>query len=77
MKTKGLWVIKFDGDYDPPVYFSGMNQYSSQLRKAKIYVWKEMAIEAAEDFLKRKSCGKPFVTGTYKIVPVELKEVEE
>ena len=74
-KTKGLWVIKFI-DYEPAVYFIGMNQYSSQLRKAKIYVWKEMAIEAAEDFLKRKWNGKPFVEGAYKIVPVELKEVE-
>ena len=73
MATKGLFVIKFI-NRETPVYFSGYNTFSTQLRKAKIYVWKEKAIEAAESLLKRNYYGRPIVEGNYEIIEVELRE---
>jgi hypothetical protein len=73
MATKGLFVIKFTGR-EEPVYFSGYNTFSNQLRKAKIYVLKERAIEAAEALLKRTYYDRPIIEGAYEIVEVELRE---
>lgn len=49
MKTKGFWVIK----YDSGVYYCGLNTFDKQIRKAKVYVWKEKAEEQAE-YLKSR-----------------------
>ena len=73
MATKGLFVVKFINQ-ETPVYFSGYNTFSNQLRKAKIYVLKERAIEAAEALLKRSYYGRPIIEGKYEIVEVELRE---
>ena len=73
MKTKGLWVIKFI-DYSIPVYFAGFNHVDTQLRKAKIYVWKEEADRQAIDLLRRKRFDRPIVIGRYQIVEIEIKE---
>lgn len=78
MKTKGLWVIKFI-DYPKPRYFIGYNQFDTQLRKAKIYVWKEMAEEQAVDLLRRGAYRQEhyhthMIAGRYEIVEVEIKE---
>lgn len=79
MATRGLFVIKFyneDGEYS---YYAGYNNFSKQLRQAKIYVIKERAIEVAEDLITRKYCytQKPVFIGTYNIVEVELHEKVE
>lgn len=78
MKTKGLWVIKFI-DYPKPQYFTGYNQFATQLRKAKIYVWKEKAEEQAIGLLRRGELREQhyhthFIAGNYEIVEVEIKE---
>lgn len=73
-KTKGFFVIKYStGDY-----FCGNLSFDKQLRKAKIYVWKEKAIEYAEELKTRfKLDGSPYApSNEYKIVDVEIREVE-
>lgn len=73
-KTKGFFVIKYStGDY-----FCGNLSFDKQLRKAKIYVWKEKAIEYAEELKTRfKIDGSHYApSNEYKIVSVEIREVE-
>lgn len=73
-KTKGLFVIKFSTGH----YFCGHLSFDKQLRKAKIYAWKEAAEEYAEfliNYVKYNTQLAP--SRDYKIVNVEIKEVEE
>lgn len=64
-----LYVIKFDnGDY-----YCGYNHTSKQLRKALIYKSLKYANDAATDFKIRNDK----LNLSYKIVEVEIKEVEE
>ena len=50
MKTKGNWVIKYSDGF----YYCGNNSFDSQLRKAKIYHWKEAAEEQAENLRSKR-----------------------
>ena len=74
MKTKGNWVIK----YGSGVYFCGNSAFDKQLRKAKVYHWKEAAEEQAENMRTKRY--SPVVDETYEIVeisePKELKDTE-
>ena len=74
MKTKGNWVIK----YESGVYFCGNSYFDKQLRKAKVYHWKEAAEEQAEHMRTKRY--SPVVDETYEIVeisePKELKDTE-
>jgi len=74
---KKLYVIKFNNEY----YWCGNSKFSKELRHAQIYVDPKRATEQAEwilkhdrfvDFLSQKTFKI-----TYKLVEVELKEVEE
>lgn len=74
MKTKGNWVIK----YESGVYFCGNSYFDKQLRKAKVYHWKEAAEEQAEHMRTKRY--SPVADETYGIVaisePKELKDTE-
>jgi rubrerythrin len=73
MKTKGHWVIKYANGW----YFCGNNQFENQLRKAKIYVWKEKAEEQAEYLIKRRSIPADLKYEIIAISPAkELKDTE-
>ena len=73
-KTKGLFVIKFSTGH----YFCGHLSFDKQLRKAKIYAWKEAAVEYAEYLINRVRYNTPIAPSKeYKIVSVEIKEMEE
>ena len=74
MKTKGNWVIKTKTS---DLYWCGNNYFDSQLRKARVYHWKE----AAEDqvvWLKKKD--KSLENVTFEVIavvePKELKDTE-
>ena len=73
MKTKGYWVIKTNRGG----YYCGNASFDSQLRNARIYVWKEKAKEAIEVFKKRELFPAEI---TYEIVaisePKELTDTE-
>ena len=74
MKTKGNWVIK----YGSGVYFCGNSAFDKQLRKAKVYHWKEAAEEQAEHMRTKRY--SPVVDETYEVVeisePKELKDTK-
>lgn len=74
MKTKGNWVIK----YESGVYFCGNSAFDKQLRKAKVYHWKEAAEEQAENMRTKRY--SPVVDETYEIIeisePKELRDTE-
>lgn len=73
-KTKGLFVIKFSTGH----YFCGHLSFDKQLRKAKIYAWKEAAVEYAEYLINQVRYNTKLAPSTeYKIVSVEIKEIEE
>lgn len=73
-KTKGLFVIKFSTGH----YFCGHLSFDKQLRKAKIYAWKEAAVEYAEYLINQVRYNTQLAPSTeYKIVSVEIKEIEE
>lgn len=74
MKTRGNWVIK----YSNGLYYCGNITFSDQLRKAKIYHWKEEA-EAQAERMRTKRYSS-VVDLPYEIVaisePKELKDTE-
>lgn len=69
-----MYVIKFNKKY----YWCGYNTTDTQLRKAVIYKSKKMAIDTAEDCLRRKSCIRRLAEYedevSYEIVEIEIKE---
>ena len=73
-KTKGLFVIKFSTGH----YFCGHLSFDKQLRKAKIYAWKEAAVEYAEfliNYVKYNTQLAP--SKEYKIVAITEDEWKE
>lgn len=74
---KKLYVIKFNNEY----YWCGSCKFSKELRHAQIYVDTKRAADQAEWILKHDKfvdflSQKTFKI-TYKLVEVEIKEVEE
>ena len=74
MKTKGNWVIKYEDGF----YYCGNNLFDKQLRKAKIYHWKEAAEEHAETMrTKRYSKVADTAWEVIEVIPPqELKDTE-
>ena len=76
MKEKKLYVIKYSNGQ----YSCGMKKFSDQLRHAQIYVSKKLATEQAQSYVDRvddytRKMVAP--TSEFKIVEVEIKEVED
>lgn len=67
-KKKHLYVIKYNND----CYWTGYNNYSNQLRLAKIYTSLRHCKEAADDSLNRLHS-----VNSYKIYEVELNIIGE
>ena len=68
------YVIKFDDKS----YWTGYNNWSPQIRQARIYSSVKMAKEVAEDCLQRGSVSKVF--NSYKVIAIKfiiIGEVEE
>ncbi len=76
MKEKKLYVIKYSNGQ----YSCGMKKFSDQLRHAQIYVSKKLATEQAQSYVDRVDDYTHKMvapTSEFKIVRVEIKEVED
>ena len=72
LKTETGFVLKNSRND----YFTGMNKYDSQLRKAKIYTSLKHAIESKNDVNTRFEKIYGGVMCDFEIVPVEIREIE-
>lgn len=68
MKEKHYYVIQFDNG----AYWTGYNNYSNQLRQARIYTSLKHCKEAADDSLDRLR-----TVNSYQIYEIELKIIRK
>lgn len=68
MKEKHYYVIRFDNG----AYWTGYNNYSDQVRLARIYTSIKHCRESAEDAVKRLSH-----VNSYKIIEIKIDIIGE